>query len=223
MRISPARNKGAKDYQSATRDVARLLEGLKKEKVDGVLIDLRNNGGGSLAEAIDLTGLFIDHGPVVQQRNADGQISVESDTPGRGGLGWAAGGADQPQFGLGLGDFCRRHPGLWPRPDHRRAELRQRHRANRGRPRSSRPQEQAGTRRTENDDRAVFSHQWRHHPVTRRDAGYRASFVCRCRKLRRIEFRQCAALVADQGRELFARRRLAGHGAGAAGPSRQRA
>jgi carboxyl-terminal processing protease len=81
-----ARQKGAGDYKSATRDVARLLDGLKREKVDSVLIDLRNNGGGSLAEAVDLTGLFIDHGPVVQQRNARGQISVESDT--RAGVAW---------------------------------------------------------------------------------------------------------------------------------------
>ena len=75
-----ARQKGAKDYRSAARDVARLLDELKKDKVDGVLIDLRNNGGGSLAEAIDLTGLFIGKGPVVQQRDASGAISVESDT-----------------------------------------------------------------------------------------------------------------------------------------------
>ncbi len=80
------RHKGDKDYRSATRDVTRLLDGLKKEKVDGVLIDLRNNGGGSLAEAIDLTGLFIDRGPVVQQRNAQGKVSVESDT--RAGVAW---------------------------------------------------------------------------------------------------------------------------------------
>jgi len=81
-----ARQKGAKDFKSATRDVARLLDGLKREKVDSVLIDLRNNGGGSLAQAVELTGLFIDQGPVVQQRNAKGQISVESDT--RAGVAW---------------------------------------------------------------------------------------------------------------------------------------
>ena len=81
-----ARMKGVKEYRSATRDVTRLLDGLKKEKVDSVLIDLRNNGGGSLAEAVDLTGLFIDRGPVVQQRNAKGQISVENDT--RAGVSW---------------------------------------------------------------------------------------------------------------------------------------
>jgi len=73
------RRKGDKDYRSASRDVARLVDELKKEKVDGLLIDLRNNGGGSLREAVELTGLFIDKGPVVQQRRPDGKIGVESD------------------------------------------------------------------------------------------------------------------------------------------------
>ncbi len=81
-----ARQKGVRAYKSATRDVARLLEGFRKEKVDSVLIDLRNNGGGSLAEAVELTGLFIDKGPVVQQRDASGEISVESDT--QAGVAW---------------------------------------------------------------------------------------------------------------------------------------
>lgn len=74
-----ARRKGDKDYRSASRDVAKLVAELKQDKIDGVLIDLRNNGGGSLTEAIDLTGLFIGKGPVVQQRNAKGEVKVESD------------------------------------------------------------------------------------------------------------------------------------------------
>lgn len=81
-----ARQKGDRNYKSATRDVAHLLGELKKEKVDSVLIDLRNDGGGSLTEAVELTGLFIGSGPVVQQRNASGEISVESDT--RTGVAW---------------------------------------------------------------------------------------------------------------------------------------
>ncbi len=81
-----AHQKGDKDFRSATRDVSRLLEELKKDKVDSVLMDLRNNGGGSLAEAIELTGLFIDKGPVVQQRDSKGNISVENDT--QAGLAW---------------------------------------------------------------------------------------------------------------------------------------
>ncbi|HEX2825874.1 MAG TPA: carboxy terminal-processing peptidase [Burkholderiales bacterium] len=74
------RQKGLADYKSASRDVARLLKGFKQDGVDGVLIDLRDNGGGSLNEAINLTGLFIDTGPVVQQRDAAGAISVGRDT-----------------------------------------------------------------------------------------------------------------------------------------------
>ncbi|MGO6737674.1 carboxy terminal-processing peptidase [Rhizobium ruizarguesonis] len=73
-----AKRKGDQDYKSASRDVAKLLDELKEEKVDSVLIDLRNNGGGSLDEAIDLTGLFIGNGPVVQQRGSDGKIEVKS-------------------------------------------------------------------------------------------------------------------------------------------------
>ncbi|HEX7770212.1 MAG TPA: carboxy terminal-processing peptidase, partial [Dokdonella sp.] len=74
-----ARRRGDANYKSATRDAARLLGELRAEKVDGVIVDLRNNGGGSLAEATDLTGLFIDQGPVVQVRNAAGQVEAESD------------------------------------------------------------------------------------------------------------------------------------------------
>jgi len=75
-----ARRRGDKDFRSASRDVARLLEELKKEQVDGVLVDLRNNGGGALVEAVQLTGLFIDQGPVVQQRDSEGDVHVEGDT-----------------------------------------------------------------------------------------------------------------------------------------------
>jgi carboxyl-terminal processing protease len=75
-----ARMKGDPNYKSATRDVARILGEFRKEKVDSVLMDLRNNGGGSLDEAIELTGLFVGKGPVVQQRDSKGDVTVESDT-----------------------------------------------------------------------------------------------------------------------------------------------
>jgi carboxyl-terminal processing protease len=75
-----AHQKGDKDFKSATRDVARLLEELKKDKVDGVLVDLRNNGGGSLDEAIQMTGLFTGKGPVLQQRDSKGNITALNDT-----------------------------------------------------------------------------------------------------------------------------------------------
>lgn len=74
-----ARRRGEADFRSATRDVAKLLEELRAENVDGVVLDLRNNGGGSLDEATELTGLFIDTGPVVQVRNAQGRVEVGKD------------------------------------------------------------------------------------------------------------------------------------------------
>lgn len=68
------------DFKSTSGDVKKFLNEFKKEGgVDAVLIDLRNNGGGSLLEAIDLTGLFISKGPVVQRKNSEGQISTEED------------------------------------------------------------------------------------------------------------------------------------------------
>jgi carboxyl-terminal processing protease len=82
-----ARRRGDKNYKSATRDVAKLLEGLKAQHVDAVLMDLRNNGGGSLSEAIDLTGLFVGKGPVVQVRNADGRVEVGRNT--RQDMAWS--------------------------------------------------------------------------------------------------------------------------------------
>jgi carboxyl-terminal processing protease len=64
---------------SATKDVARLLKKLQREKVAGIVLDLRRNGGGSLEEAIHLTGLFVPSGPVVQVRGPDGHVEVGSD------------------------------------------------------------------------------------------------------------------------------------------------
>jgi carboxyl-terminal processing protease len=72
------RRKGDKDYRSASRDVARLLDELKKEKAEAVLIDLRNNGGGALDEAVEMTSLFIGKGPVVMERTSQGSIKVEA-------------------------------------------------------------------------------------------------------------------------------------------------
>lgn len=67
------------NYKSTTRDVKKLIKELQKENIDGLIIDLRNNGGGSLEEAISLTGLFIPKGPVVQVRDARGRVEVLSD------------------------------------------------------------------------------------------------------------------------------------------------
>jgi carboxyl-terminal processing protease len=81
-----ARRSNDGDYASATRDVARLLQQFKGQKVDGVVMDLRNNGGGSLDEAVELTGLFIDKGPVVQVRESGGRVQVNGD--GKSGVAW---------------------------------------------------------------------------------------------------------------------------------------
>jgi len=70
---------GAANYHSTTRDVKLILDSLKNENVDGIVIDLREDGGGSLAEAISLTGLFIKTGPVVQVRDTRNQVEVDSD------------------------------------------------------------------------------------------------------------------------------------------------
>ena len=74
-----AYQRGERDYRSTTRDVKKLIEELKKENIDGLVMDLRNNGGGSLMEAIDLTGLFIKDGPVVQVRSSNNQVQIGED------------------------------------------------------------------------------------------------------------------------------------------------
>jgi carboxyl-terminal processing protease len=66
---------GDKDYKSTTKDVKRLIAELEEEGIDGLIIDLRDNGGGHLTEATALSGLFIDNGPIVQLRNSNGRIS----------------------------------------------------------------------------------------------------------------------------------------------------
>jgi carboxyl-terminal processing protease len=70
---------GAKDYRSTTRDVQRLINELRKDGAEVLIMDLRANGGGYLPEAESLTGLFIDRGPVVQLRDTTGHIEVDDD------------------------------------------------------------------------------------------------------------------------------------------------
>ena len=69
-----AMRRGEKDYKSTTRDVRKLLQELQEDGVDGIVIDLRNNGGGSLQEANELTGLFIEYGPTVQIRHSSRRV-----------------------------------------------------------------------------------------------------------------------------------------------------
>ena len=71
--------RGDANFRSSTRDVSNLLASFKTQGVDAVVLDLSKNGGGSLTEAINLTGLFIDRGPVVQVKNSDGSVQQYSD------------------------------------------------------------------------------------------------------------------------------------------------
>jgi carboxyl-terminal processing protease len=70
-------------YNSTTRDVARIIGELKAQRVQGIIIDLRDNGGGSLEEAVNVTGLFIPNGPVVQVSNSTGGKMVLRDEDNR--------------------------------------------------------------------------------------------------------------------------------------------
>ncbi|MFM7109433.1 MAG: carboxy terminal-processing peptidase, partial [Planctomycetaceae bacterium] len=78
--------KGDADFKSPTRDVRRILDDFRGKGVDGVVLDLRTNGGGSLPEAINLTGLFIDRGPVVQVKDAGKHVRSYDDS--EAGTAW---------------------------------------------------------------------------------------------------------------------------------------
>ncbi len=77
-----AYNRGDKDYKSTTKDVEKLITQLKQENIDGLIIDLRDNGGGSLKEASQLTGLFLTSGPIVQIKTKDQVSRLYDDDPG---------------------------------------------------------------------------------------------------------------------------------------------
>lgn len=74
-----AQAKGDPDFRSTSKDVQRLVTNLVKEDVEGIIIDLRGNGGGSLSEALALTGLFIKEGPIVQTKDSSGKIDINVD------------------------------------------------------------------------------------------------------------------------------------------------
>ncbi len=74
-----AASKGDPNYKSTTRDVKKLIKELEAEKVDGIIIDLRDNGGGSLREVNELIGLFIKKGPTVQVKGVSGRVYVYED------------------------------------------------------------------------------------------------------------------------------------------------
>jgi carboxyl-terminal processing protease len=75
------------NYKSTTRDVKKILENFKSQGAEVVVLDLRRNGGGSLVEAIQLTGLFIDEGPVVQVKDSEGNVEHYDDTDA--GMVWS--------------------------------------------------------------------------------------------------------------------------------------
>jgi carboxyl-terminal processing protease len=81
-----AARQGQAEYKSSTRDCRRILDGFREQNVDCVVLDLRNNGGGSLPESISLTGLFIDTGPVVQIKDADKRVQQYDDV--EPGVAW---------------------------------------------------------------------------------------------------------------------------------------
>lgn len=74
------------NFRSSTRDVEKILDDFRQKRADVVVLDLRTNGGGSLTEAINLTGLFIDRGPVVQVKDSQGRIEAYADE--NGGVAW---------------------------------------------------------------------------------------------------------------------------------------
>jgi carboxyl-terminal processing protease len=81
-----AARRGLAEFKSTTRDVKRILDNFKQQNVDVVVLDLTRNGGGSLTEAINLTGLFIDQGPVVQVKDSDNRVQHYDDL--ERGMAW---------------------------------------------------------------------------------------------------------------------------------------
>lgn len=71
--------RGVPEFKSTSRDMTRLLRDFRSKGVDAVVVDLRRNGGGSLTEAISVTGLFIDQGPIVQVKDKDGHVQAYDD------------------------------------------------------------------------------------------------------------------------------------------------
>jgi carboxyl-terminal processing protease len=74
-----AQARGDDNFKSTSRDVRNLISELLKQNIDGLIVDLRGNGGGSLTEALELTGLFIEKGPIVQTKDASGRVEISND------------------------------------------------------------------------------------------------------------------------------------------------
>ena len=101
-----------------TQDMQRILRAFNRPGIDALILDLRRNGGGSLKEAIDLTGLFMDRRPVVQVKDSEGTILNYRD--GEAGAAWKRPMVvfNQQVESTAQRDPFRRDPGLWPRADH---------------------------------------------------------------------------------------------------------
>ena len=206
-----ARMKGDADYRSTTRDVHRLIDELKAEKIDSLVIDLRDNGGGHLSEATSLVGLFVERGPVVQLRESNGRIEVLDDPePGAAWEGPARR-PRQPRERLRFGDLRGRDPGLPARPRRRPADLWQGFGAE---PLPARPlcaRTECRLRPAHRDHRQVLPHHGRQHAAPRRRAGHHPPLAAQHRRHRREHARERAALGPHQRRALHARtRRTAG-------------
>ena len=107
-------------YDNCAEHVETLIGRLKKEKVDGIVLDLRHNGGGILEESVNLVGLFIDKGPVVQVRNSEKKTTVYNDTIPKCGVGGAVDCVDEPVERFGFGNYGGGVAGLRARADCRR-------------------------------------------------------------------------------------------------------
>ena len=137
-------------------DVKKLLDEMKKQKVAGVILDIRSNGGGLLSDAIDITGALIDKGPVVQVQDSDGQKEVLGRQAQGHRLRRPGDRAGRSVQRVGVGDSRRRAAGLQPRGDRRhRPDARQRHGADARRSRS-RDRRQDRARRPQDHDPAVL-------------------------------------------------------------------
>ena len=173
---------GNDDFKSCTRDVRRILDDFNKKGVDAVVLDLRKNGGGSLTEAIILTGLFIEQGPGgAGEGSRRPRAAVRRHRP-RHRLEGPAGRDDQQVQRQRQRDSGRRDSGLSPRPDRRRfVDARQRHRAeDDGSGPAAVPHcQSAGPRLAEAHHAAVLSPQRRQHAAARRAVRHRAAVAHR--------------------------------------------
>lgn len=164
-----AARKRGDDFQSSTRDVAKLLQGLRAAGVNKVLLDLRRNEGGALLDVVSMTRLFVSEGPLGQQ--VGDKIEVFNSRAAADLAPWD--GALAVLISRRGRDLCRRHPRLWTRVDSGREQLRQRHRSHRPQPRSLRKRPTHTVRHPAADGQPVLPQLRQEYPDTRCRARYR--------------------------------------------------